>query len=75
MERTTKFNRVQKHLLQMFGYFQSEDTLSELRGVLLKYYAEKAQKSIDEFWEQNMNEESFDQILSENMRTPYSRAK
>ena len=75
MEQITTFNPVQRHLLQMFGYFKSEKTLSELRGVLLKYYAEKTQESIDEFWDKNMNEDSFDQILSEHMRTPYAHAK
>lgn len=33
---TTKFNPVQEHLLRMFEFAQSENTLKELKEVLFK---------------------------------------
>ena len=45
---TTKFNPVQEHLLRMFEFAQSENTLKELKEILFKYYhAKLEQKKID----------------------------
>ena len=72
MKQTVALNSVQRHLIQMFSFCQSEDMLADLKSVLLKHYSELAQKGIDEYWDANgMNEDSVEQILNEHLRTPY----
>lgn len=48
---TTKFNPVQGHLLRMFEFAQSENTLKELKEVLFKYYHNKLEQKLDEMWQ------------------------
>ena len=48
---TTKFNPVQEHLLRMFEFAQSENTLKELKDVLFNYYHSKLEQKLDEMWQ------------------------
>ena len=48
---TTKFNPVQEHLLRMFEFAQSENTLKELKEILFKYYHAKLEQKLDEVWQ------------------------
>ncbi len=48
---TTKFNPVQEHLLRMFEFVQSENTLKELKEILFKYYHAKLEQKLDEMWQ------------------------
>ncbi|MDR0619004.1 MAG: hypothetical protein LBG17_03795 [Bacteroidales bacterium] len=40
-QQSTPLNPVQIHLLQMFNYSKSEESLNELKNVLSQYYQNK----------------------------------
>lgn len=44
------FNPVQLHLLKMFAYDGSEDTLSEVKAVLAEHFRKKADECLDDLW-------------------------
>ena len=69
-------NPVQLHLLEMFSYCGSEQTVSELKDVLADFYAKKVQKEADRLWDEGvLDGEAIEQILQEQWRTPYEEAK
>jgi hypothetical protein len=69
-------NPVQLHLLEMFSYCGSEQTVSELKDVLADFYAKKVQKEADRLWDEGvLDGEAIEQILQEHWRTPYEEAK
>ena len=54
----------------------SESDLNEFKDLVAHYFAQKAQKSIDELWDQGIiNEDTIEQWGKEHMRTPYNYAK
>ena len=73
MERTI-FNTAQLEILDLMAYVESEDTLNEIRDMLSRYFAEKAQKEIDKLWEEGtINDIVVEGWKTEHMRTPYTR--
>lgn len=69
-------NPVQVHLLEMFNYCGSEQTVSEMKEVLANFYAEKVQKEADCLWDEGtLNGDAIERILQEHWRTPYKEAK
>ena len=53
---------------------ESESTLNEIRDMLSRYFAEKAQKEIDKLWEAGtINDAVVEGWKTEHMRTPYNR--
>lgn len=73
MERTI-FNNAQLEILDLMAYVESEDTLNEIRDMLSRYFAEKAQKEIDKLWEEGtINDFVVEGWKTEHMRTPYTR--
>ena len=69
---TRTINPVQLHLLEMFNYCRSEQTISEMKDVLADFYAKKVQKEADRLWDEGtLNNEAIEQILQEHWRTPY----
>ena len=66
----TSLNHVQLHLLEMFNYCGTEETMEELRRLLASYYAEKAQKEADRLWDEGiLDGDAIEQILDEHLRT------
>lgn len=47
---TTTFNPTQQHLLRMFSFDDSEETLNEVKSLLSEYYYKKVDKCTDELW-------------------------
>ena len=73
MERTI-FNTAQLEILDLMAYVESEDTLNEIRDMLSRYFAEKAQREIDKLWEEGtINDIVVEGWKTEHMRTPYTR--
>ena len=73
MERII-FNTAQLEILDLMAYVESEDTLNEIRDMLSRYFAEKAQKEIDKLWEEGtINDIVVEGWKTEHMRTPYTR--
>ena len=73
MERTV-FNNAQLEILDLMSYVESEAMLNEIRDMLSRYFAEKAQQEIDKLWnEGTINDAVVEEWETEHMRTPYTR--
>lgn len=73
MERTI-FNNAQLEILDLMSYVESKETLDEIRDMLSRYFAEKAQKEIDKLWEEGTIDDAvIEGWKTEHMRTPYTR--
>jgi hypothetical protein len=72
----TVLNPTQLSLLQMFAYQDSEEETKEMKNVLCKYYAEKADKKISRIWEERgYTEDTMDEWLNTHIRTPYNQTQ
>jgi hypothetical protein len=58
------FNATQLHLLKMFSYTKTEQTLQDLKNLLRDFYIKQVEKEVDKY-------QIDDQILHEHLRTPY----
>ena len=62
-QQSAPLNPVQIHLLQMFNYSKSEESLNELKNVLSQYYQNKLKKLTDEYWKtHNLTDEMMDEF-------------
>ena len=62
----------QLELLNAIKNINSEADLNEFKDLIARFFAEKAQKAIDNLWEQGViNNENINQWGAEHMRTPY----
>ena len=69
----TVFNPTQLHLLKMFSYAKSEDTLLEIKKALSEYFAQKVVDDMDALWDQGLwSQEKNEAVLTEHLRTPYA---
>jgi hypothetical protein len=65
-------NPVQLHLLKMFSFTKSEESLNELKSVLLDFYHKKLDEETDRLWEEGkLNDHVIDEMLNCHQRTPY----
>ena len=72
IQQSTNLNAVQMHLLKMFARHMNEQDLTEIKGLLSNYYAQKVDAESDKLWEEkNMNQQSIDDLLNTHLRTPY----
>jgi len=58
------FNATQLHLLKMFSFTKTEQTLKDLKKLLRSFYIQQVEKEVDKY-------QIDDQILNEHLRTPY----
>ena len=58
------FNETQLHLLRMFSFTQTEQTLQDMKKVLRDFYIQQVEKEAN-------NYQLGDQLLNEHLRTPY----
>jgi len=58
------FNATQLHLLKMFSFTKTEQTLQDLKKLLRDFYIQQVEKEVDKY-------QIDDQILNEHLRTPY----
>ena len=66
-------NTTQLHLLKMFSFAKSEDTLFEIKKALSAYFAQKVEEDMDRLWEEGLwNQEKNESVLHEHLRTPYA---
>jgi hypothetical protein len=67
------FNAAQLLLLQTFAHVKSEESLNELKSVLLDFHRKKLDKDTDMWWkENNMTTEKFEEMCNNiHFRTPY----
>ncbi len=66
------FNSIQLHILNMFNYCHSEESMKELEAVLADFYAKRVQEEADKMWDEGtLNDKAIEDILTEHLRTPY----
>ena len=59
-------------LLNVINSISTQEELDDFRDMLAHYFAEKAQKAIDELWEKGeINDQTIEEWGNEHMRTPY----
>ena len=60
------FNPIQLHILEMFNYCKSDESMEELKNVLSDFYAQKVQKEADRLWDSGeLNDTAIERILGE----------
>lgn len=65
----------QLELMNALNNIRSEAELNEFKDLVARFFAQKAQKAIDELWDKGViNEETIEQWGAEHMRTPYRYA-
>ena len=65
----------QLELMNAINSIRSEAELNEFKDLVARFFAEKAQKTIDALWDEGViNEETIEQWGNEHMRTPYRYA-
>jgi hypothetical protein len=70
--QATTLNPTQLHLLQMFQYNQDEESLVELKELLLKFYQTKVDEEIEKVWkDKKMSNETMHALVNAHYRTPY----
>ena len=58
-------NDIQILLLQTFAHIKSEDSLTELKSILLNFYQQKIDEETDKWWnENNMTTEKFEKMCN-----------
>lgn len=69
----TTLTPVQRHLVEMFTFCRSQQTVEDLKEILGTFYADKVQKEADRLWEEGiLDENAINNILNEHLRTPYN---
>ena len=67
-------NPTQIHLLRMFSYAKSEDSLNEIKKALTTYFAKIVEDEMDNLWESGeWDQEKNEAILKEHLRTNYDK--
>lgn len=62
----------QLEVLNALNNISSEAELNELKDLLARFFAQKAQQAIDDLWDNGaIDEQTIDQWGREHMRTPY----
>jgi transcription elongation factor GreA-like protein len=65
----------QLELMNALNNINSEEELNEFKDVVARFFAQKAQKAIDDLWDKGyINDETIEQWGAEHMRTPYRYA-
>lgn len=73
MERTV-LNPAQLQILDLMSYVKNDEMLDEIKEMLSRYFAQKAEDAIDKLWDnEQINDKVVDQWKNEHLRTPYNR--
>ena len=65
------FNPVQLHILEMFNYCKTDESMEELKNVLSDFYAQKVQEEADRLWNSGeLDGETIEKILKEHWTMP-----
>jgi hypothetical protein len=60
---TTIFNPIQQHLLRMFSFNRSEESLQEMMSALTEFYAKKVDSTFNKLWDDGvLNQDKLDEI-------------
>jgi len=65
-------NDQQLEILKLFSRELDEEDLREIKGLIVKYLAQKVSRLADEAWEKNnWTDEDMERLLEMHERTPY----
>lgn len=65
-------NATQLHLVEMFSLNTQQETLTELKSVLLDFYRKKVDEEGDRLWKsKNLSNAKMEEMLYAHDRTPY----
>jgi hypothetical protein len=68
----TPFTPFQMQMLKLTERIKSQEEMDDIRELVSKYFAEKAQQEVDRLWELGViNDEVIESWKHEHMRTPY----
>lgn len=70
--RLSYSNAAQMEMINAISCIETEEELYELKLLLSKFFAAKAQKEIDKLWDNGtLNQDKLNEIRNEHLRTPY----
>lgn len=70
--KLTNPNAAQIELLHAMASIETEEDLYELKQIISKFFARKAQKELDKLWENGtLNQQKLDELRKQHLRTPY----
>lgn len=70
--RNAVLNPTQIHLLKMFSYAKSNSDLEEVKSALSQFFAERAERAMDELWENGTwDDQKNEEVLTKHLRTSY----
>ena len=68
----TPFTPFQMQMLKLTERIKSQEEMDDIRQLVSKYFADKAQQEVDRLWELGViNDEVIESWKHEHMRTPY----
>ena len=68
----TPFTPFQMQMLKLTERIKSQEEMDDIRQLVSKYFADKAQQEVDRLWELGViNDEVIESWKHERMRTPY----
>lgn len=74
--RLSYSNAAQIEMMKAISCIETEEELYELKLLLSKFFAAKAQKELDKLWDDGtLNQETLNEIRKEHLRTPYRQWK
>lgn len=66
---STFFNPTQQHLLRMFSFDDSKETLDEVKRLLSDYYYSKVDRISDELWDEGvLDQKKLDELRGTHIR-------
>ncbi len=65
-------NPTQIHLLKMFSFSKSEQSLNNIKDALMHYFAKNVDDAMEQLWDEGKwDDQKNEAVLKEHLRTPY----
>ena len=72
--QSTPFTPFQIEMLELISRVKSEREMNDIRQMLGRFFAKRAEDAIDRLWDEGViNEDVIDGWKNEHMRTPYKQ--
>lgn len=69
---TPVFTPLQQQILQLFKYENSEETLTDIKNLIVQYYQQKLDEEMDRLWDAGiLDQKKLDELYHAHLRTPY----
>ena len=65
-------NQTQEHLLKMFSFCKTEESLENIKEALMYYFAKNVDDAMEQLWEEGKwDNQKNEAVLKQHLRTPY----